>query len=43
MVYNIPDLYNNKKNLQRDTEADTHEIPELYVIKTEIKERGSFY
>ena len=30
------------KNYERVTEADTHKIPELYVIKTEIKERGLF-
>ena len=30
------------KNYEKVTEADTHGIPELYVIKTEIKEQGLF-
>ena len=31
------------KNYERVTEADTHEIPELYVLKREKKSEGSFY
>ena len=42
-VYNIPRLTAMNKNYERVIEANTHEIPKLYTIKTEKKSKGSFY